>query len=74
LCPTGAALLSEQIRSRIAREHAEGKSLNSIAVALNEEAVPTAKTGQCYASTVAHVVRSVGIDKELGRIQERVLP
>jgi hypothetical protein len=69
-----APILPESIRLRIARAHAQGKSLNAIAVALNDEGVPTAKGGKWYASTVAHMVRSVGIDQELGKVRARVLP
>ena len=58
-------LLPDAIRSRIAADHAAGRSLNGIATALNNEGVPTAKGGKWYASTVAHVVRSVEIDEEL---------
>jgi hypothetical protein len=49
-----------------------GKSLNAIAVALNAEGVPTAQGGKWYASTVAHIVRSVEIDKELLKLREDV--
>ena len=63
-----APLLPDAIRLRIAGEHANGKSLNAIATALNEEGVPTAKGGKWYASTVAHVVRSVSIDNELAQL------
>ncbi len=63
-----APLLPEAVRLRIAGEHADGKSLNAIATALNEEGVPTAKGGKWYASTVAHVVHSVEIDNELARL------
>jgi len=64
-----APLLPEEVRLRIAREHFEGKSLNSIAVALNAEGVPTAKGATWYASTVRHVVQSVTVDNELARVR-----
>ena len=63
-------LLPDDVRLRITREHAEGKSLNSLATALNGEGVPTAKGGRWYASTVSHVIRSVGIDRELARTRK----
>ena len=68
-----APLLPDDVRLRIAREHAEGKSLNAIATALNEEGVPTARGRQWYASTIRHVVRSVDVDKELAKIRSEVL-
>jgi DNA invertase Pin-like site-specific DNA recombinase len=63
-----APLLPEAVRLRIAGEHADGKSLNAIAVALNEEGVPTAREGKWYASTIRHVVRSVEVDNELAKV------
>jgi DNA invertase Pin-like site-specific DNA recombinase len=66
-------LLPDDVRLRIAREHAEGKSLNAIAAALNEEGVPTAKRGRWYASTISHVVRSVDVDEELAKVRAEVL-
>lgn len=57
-----APMLSEEIRQRIAAERAKGRSLTAIASDLNREGVPTAKGGSWYPSTIAHVVRSVGID------------
>ena len=67
-----APLLPEAVRLRIADEHAEGKSLNAIAVALNEEGVPTAKGGRWYASTIRHVVHSVDVDGELAKVRSEV--
>jgi DNA invertase Pin-like site-specific DNA recombinase len=64
-----APLLSEQVRSRIAAERAEGKSLNSIAGALNDECVPTAKGGRWHASTIKHVLQSVEVDANLAKIR-----
>jgi DNA invertase Pin-like site-specific DNA recombinase len=64
-----APLLPEEIRLRIAREHAEGKSLNAIAVTLNEEGVPTAKGGKWYASMIKHVIHSVEVDNELAKVR-----
>ena len=63
-------LLSDAIRSRIAADHAAGRSLNGIATALNNEGVATAKGAKWYASTVAHVVRSVEIDRELANTRK----
>jgi DNA invertase Pin-like site-specific DNA recombinase len=64
-----APLLPEVVRLRIAGEHAEGKGLNAIAAALNEEGVPTAKGGKWYASTIRHVIHSVEIDNELVEVR-----
>ena len=66
-------LLPDDVRLRIAGEHAEGKSLNAIASALNEEGVSTAKGGKWYASTISHVIRSVDVDKELVKVRENAL-
>jgi len=41
--------------------------LAAIAEELNAKGVPTARGGKWLPSTVAHVVRSVAIDKELVR-------
>jgi DNA invertase Pin-like site-specific DNA recombinase len=60
-----APMLSDEIRSRISREHAEGQSLSAIARTLNETGVPTAKGGRWHASTIRHVLRSVELDKAL---------
>lgn len=61
--------LPEAVRLGIAREHAEGKSLNTVAATLNTEGVPTAKGGQWYASTIRHVVHSVEVDNELAKVR-----
>jgi DNA invertase Pin-like site-specific DNA recombinase len=66
-------LLPEAVRLRIAGEHAEGRSLNAIAAALNAEGVPTAKGGKWYASTISHVVHSVDVDEELAKIRAGVV-
>jgi DNA invertase Pin-like site-specific DNA recombinase len=60
-----APLLDHEIRLRIFGEHQGGKSLAQIARDLNNEGVATAKGGNWYSSTVAHVVRSVELDQEL---------
>jgi len=45
--------MPEKVVARIKREHAAGKSLNSIAKRLNDDAIPTAQGGaQWHASTV----------------------
>lgn len=62
-----APLLPDAVRSRIAAERAEGKSLNAIAAGLNDEAVPTAKGGRWHASTIRHVLQSIEVDQELAR-------
>jgi DNA invertase Pin-like site-specific DNA recombinase len=68
-----APLLPESVRLRIVSEHANGKSHNAIAAALNEEDVPTANGGKWYASTIRHVVHSVDVDTELAKIRSQVL-
>jgi DNA invertase Pin-like site-specific DNA recombinase len=68
-----APLLPDTVRFRIASDRATGKTLNAIASALNDEGVPTAKGGHWYASTVAHVLRSVGVDQELARVRAGVI-
>ncbi len=60
-----APLLPGDVRAHIAAEAAAGRSLRSIAAQLNAEGVPTARGGRWHASTVAHVVRSVALDREL---------
>ena len=67
-------LLPEEIRERIAHEREAGRSLGAIANRLNAEEVPTAMGGKWYASTVAHVLRSVALDEELARIRKGVTP
>ena len=52
-------ILPDHIRKRIADEVRQGRPLRAIAQDLNAEGVPTAKGGYWYASTVAHVTRSV---------------
>jgi DNA invertase Pin-like site-specific DNA recombinase len=58
-------ILSAAIRERIVAEMGKGRSLRSIAQELNAEEVPTAKGGAWYASTVAHVGRSVAREANL---------
>jgi DNA invertase Pin-like site-specific DNA recombinase len=58
-------ILTDAIRHRIAAERADGRTLTAIADDLNAEGVQTARGGRWHASTVAHVVRSVGIDETL---------
>lgn len=60
-----APILPEQVRSRIDREHAAGRSLNAIAKTLNEEHIPSAKEGRWYPSTIQHVLRSLDVDRRL---------
>jgi DNA invertase Pin-like site-specific DNA recombinase len=64
-----APILPEAVRLRIAGEHAEGKSLNAIAVTLNGEGVPTARGRKWYASTIRHVIHSVEVDNELAKVR-----
>ena len=54
-----APILPASVRLRIAADREAGKSLNAIASALNDEAVPTAKGGRWYASTIRHVLQSI---------------
>jgi len=58
-------VLSDDLRMRIVAERAGGITLATIADRLNTEAVQTARGGKWYPSTVAHVLRSVEIDREL---------
>lgn len=57
--------LPGDVRSRIAAEVAEGRSLRTVAEALNSESVPSARGGIWHASTVAHVARSVALEAAL---------
>jgi Recombinase len=54
--PGKAPLLPYSKRLGIASEHADGNSLNAVAVALNAEGTPTAKVGRWYASTIIGVI------------------
>ena len=65
-----APLLAEKVRRRIA-ERAKTESLGAIARDLNANGVETAMGGKWYASTVAHVVRSVELDEELRRVRSK---
>jgi len=58
-------MLPQRVRRRIVRERAKGRSLAAIADELNAKGVPTARGGQWYPSTIAHVVKSVALDEEL---------
>lgn len=58
-------LLPEPLRIGIAGRVTNGEKLSQIAVSLNMAGVPTAKGGKWYASTVAHVAKSVAVDYEL---------
>jgi DNA invertase Pin-like site-specific DNA recombinase len=58
-------LLPEPLRLDIAERVNRGESLSRIAEALNTAGVPTARGGTWYASTVKHIAKSVGIDREL---------
>ena len=55
--------LPEVIRQRIARERAQGRTLQAIADRLNEEGIPTARGGQWGTSSVQKVLRSVELDQ-----------
>jgi DNA invertase Pin-like site-specific DNA recombinase len=54
--------LPDDVRQRIAADRAAGKSLRAIADVLNTEAVPTARGGRWYASTVRAVLDSLALD------------
>lgn len=56
--------LPEAVRRRIADDHTAGQSLAGIARSLNAEAVPTARGGRWYASTVRAVLASLDLDAE----------
>lgn len=62
--------LTEAIRQRIAAERAAGDSLRVIADRLNAEAVPTARGGRWYASTVRGVLASLDLDAEAAELAE----
>ena len=63
-------VLPDKVRRRILAERSKGLALGAIADKLNEEGVPTAREGgRWHPSTVAHVVRSVALDNELGKIR-----
>lgn len=64
--------LDDDLRRSIARRHAGGESLASIARSLNSENVPTARGGSWYASTVRHVCASVALDAELDALRAEV--
>lgn len=66
-----APILPQMVRRQIARARTKGGSLRSIAEELNAEGVPTAMGGRWHPSTVAHVLRSVAIDKELDEAKAR---
>ncbi len=51
-------------RARIAAEHAEGRSLRSIANDLDADKVPTARGGLWHASTIKRVLASVELDEQ----------
>jgi hypothetical protein len=63
-----APLLPSDLRHRIVRLHGDGLSLHAVARLLNDEGVATARGASWYASTVAHVLRSVALDTELVRL------
>ena len=58
-------LLPETLRQQIAQRVASGEVLSKIADSLNATQTPTARGGKWYASTVAHVAKSVNIDNQL---------
>jgi DNA invertase Pin-like site-specific DNA recombinase len=64
-----ALLLPEVVRLRIAADRNAGESLNAIASALNDEGVPTAKSGVWHPSTIKHVLRSIEVDGDLAKVR-----
>ena len=56
--------LPEEVRHRIAAERAAGRTLAAIAADLNSEAVPTARGGRWYPSTVRAVLASLDLDAQ----------
>lgn len=58
-------ILSDILRARIAERVERGESLSEVARCLNQAGTPTARGGKWYPSTVAHVVRSVQLDRDL---------
>lgn len=63
-----APLLPDAVRLRLVAMRSGGMSLQAIADTLTAEGVPTAKGGTWYPSTVAHVLRSVQVDRELASV------
>lgn len=51
-------LLPEDVRTRIARERAAGRSLRAIADGLTQDGVPTARGGKWAPQTIATILRS----------------
>lgn len=64
-------VLPERVRRRIARARDGGRSLQAIADELNAKGVATARGGRWYPSTVAHVAKSVALDRELAQAGRR---
>ena len=62
-------ILPQSLRLEIANQVARGESLSSIARGLNATNTPTAKGGRWYPSTVAHIAKSVGVDRELEAVK-----
>lgn len=57
--------LDDDVRVRITRERAEGRTMQSIADGLTADGVPTARGGRWYPSTIRRVLESVALDEEL---------
>ena len=55
--------LAEKVRRRIARERARGRTLQTIADALNRDGIPTARGNQWGTSNVQKVLLSVQLDE-----------
>lgn len=64
----GPVLIAQEIRERIAAEHAAGDSLRRIADRLTAEEIPTARGGtRWHASTVRSVLASLEVDADVRR-------
>jgi DNA invertase Pin-like site-specific DNA recombinase len=60
--------LPDDVRQRIFRERAEGRTLRAIAEDLTAEGVPTPRGGKWHAVTISSVVKSVLLDQELASV------
>ncbi len=58
-------LMDETVRTRIASERADGRSLRAIAAGLTADEIPTARGGKWYASTIKAVLASIEADSSL---------
>ncbi len=61
--------LSDDVRTRIADERGQGRSLRAIAGSLTEDGIQTARGGAWHASTVRAVLESLVLDAETAPIR-----